>query len=50
MLKFAIRNSYFILAVCLLVAVIGVTALTRMPVDMFPAMNIPVVDRRAPSY
>ncbi len=41
--KFAIRNSYFILAVCLLVAVIGVTALTRMPVDMFPAMNIPVV-------
>ncbi len=41
--KFAIQNSYFILAVCLLVAVIGVTALTRMPVDMFPAMNIPVV-------
>ena len=41
--KFAIQNSYFILAVCLLVAVVGVTALTRMPVDMFPAMNIPVV-------
>jgi len=41
--KFAIHNSYFILAVCLLIAVIGVTALTRMPVDMFPSMNIPVV-------
>ena len=41
--KFAIQNAYFILAVCLLIAVIGVTALARMPVDMFPAMNIPVV-------
>jgi multidrug efflux pump subunit AcrB len=41
--KFAIKNAYFILAACLLIAVIGVTALARMPVDMFPAMNIPVV-------
>ena len=26
-----------------MIAVVGVTSLVRMPVDMFPAMNIPVV-------
>jgi hypothetical protein len=41
--RFSIRNPYFILVLCLIVAVLGVTSLTRMPVDMFPAMNIPVV-------
>ena len=41
--KFAIQNAYFILAACLMIAVIGVTALARIPVDMFPVMNIPVV-------
>jgi multidrug efflux pump subunit AcrB len=41
--RFAIRNPYFILVLCLMVAVLGVTTLIRMPVDMFPAMNIPVV-------
>jgi multidrug efflux pump subunit AcrB len=41
--KFAILNPHFILVLCLVTAVIGVTALTRMPVDMFPVMNIPVV-------
>jgi multidrug efflux pump subunit AcrB len=40
---FAIRNPYFIVVVCLFIAVVGVTSLARMPVDMFPAMNIPVV-------
>jgi multidrug efflux pump subunit AcrB len=40
---FAIRNPYFIAVLCLIVAVVGVTSLVRMPVDMFPAMNIPVV-------
>ena len=40
---FAIRNPYFIVVVCLIIAVVGVTSLKRMPVDMFPAMNIPVV-------
>ena len=29
--------------VCLIIAVVGVTSLMRMPVDMFPSMNIPVV-------
>jgi HAE1 family hydrophobic/amphiphilic exporter-1 len=40
---FAIRNPYFIVVFCLVIAVVGVTSLARMPVDMFPAMNIPVV-------
>src|ERR1039457_6001035 len=39
----AVRNPYFIVVVCLLIAVVGVSSLVRMPVDMFPAMNIPVV-------
>src|SRR5438067_8994830 len=43
MSNFAIRNPYFIVVVCLFIAVIGITSLTGMPVDMFPAMNIPVV-------
>src|SRR5665647_2244795 len=40
---FAIRNPYFIVVICLFIAVVGVTSLARMPVDMFPAMDIPVV-------
>ena len=43
MSRFAIRNPYFIIVVCLIIGVVGVTSLLRMPVDMFPAMNIPVV-------
>ncbi|HEY1240291.1 MAG TPA: efflux RND transporter permease subunit [Bryobacteraceae bacterium] len=43
MSRFAIRNPYFIVVVCLFIAVIGVTSAVRMPVDMFPTMNIPVV-------
>jgi multidrug efflux pump subunit AcrB len=43
MSRFAIRNPYFIVVVCLFIAVVGVSSLVRMPVDMFPAMNIPVV-------
>src|SRR3954470_13463196 len=43
MSRFAIQNPYFIVVVCLIIAVVGVSTLTRMPVDMFPAMNIPVV-------
>lgn len=40
---FAIRNPYFIVVVCLMIAVLGISSLSRMPVDMFPTMNIPVV-------
>ncbi|MDE3195821.1 MAG: efflux RND transporter permease subunit, partial [Acidobacteriota bacterium] len=43
MSRFAIRNPYFIVVICLIIAVVGATSLVRMPVDMFPAMNIPVV-------
>src|SRR6516165_3458516 len=43
MSRFAIKNPYFIVVVCLIIAVVGVTSVVRMPVDMFPAMNIPVV-------
>jgi len=41
--RFAIRTPYLIVVVCLMLAVIGTASLVRMPVDMFPAINIPVV-------
>ena len=40
---FAIRNPYFIVVVCLILAVVGTTSLVRMPVDLFPAIDLPVV-------
>ncbi len=43
MSRFAIRNPYLIVVICLVIAVVGISSLARMPVDMFPAMNIPVV-------
>src|SRR5256885_3957407 len=43
MSAFAIRNPYFIVVVCLIIAVVGISSLARMPIDMFPSMNIPVV-------
>jgi multidrug efflux pump subunit AcrB len=41
--KFALAYPYFIIMVCLVVAVVGVTTLVRMPVDLFPEIHIPVV-------
>src|SRR5271156_683385 len=41
--KFSIRNPYFIVVICLALAVVGINALTRMPVDLFPPINLPVV-------
>src|ERR1700722_1299926 len=41
--SFSIRNPYFIIVLCLALVVLGVTALARMPVDLFPPINIPVV-------
>jgi multidrug efflux pump subunit AcrB len=43
MSRFAIRTPYFIVVACLVVVVLGFTSVLRMPVDMFPPMNIPVV-------
>ena len=41
--RFSIRNPYFIVVICLALMVIGVTSLARMPVDLFPPINIPEV-------
>ncbi len=43
MTRFSIRNPYFIVVVCLLLTVIGVTSLVRMPIDLFPTINLPEV-------
>lgn len=43
MSRFAIRTPYFIVVVALVVAIVGGTAVVRMPVDMFPNINIPMV-------
>ncbi|MGD0695253.1 MAG: efflux RND transporter permease subunit [Terriglobia bacterium] len=43
MSRFAIRNPYFIIVLCLFVVVIGLTSVLRMPVDLFPTINIPEV-------
>jgi multidrug efflux pump subunit AcrB len=43
MSRFAIRTPYLIIVACLITVVLGVTSVLRMPVDMFPAMNVPVV-------
>jgi len=41
--RFALRFPYFIIVLCLIVMVLGVTCITRMAVDLFPAIKIPVV-------
>ncbi len=43
MSSFAIRYPYFIIVGCLIVAIVGGVTLVRMPVDLFPPINIPVV-------
>jgi len=43
MSSFSIRNPYFIIVICLALMVIGITSLARMPVDLFPAINLPEV-------
>ncbi len=41
--KFALRYPYFIIMVCLIIVVVGVTNIASMPVDLFPKIDIPVV-------
>lgn len=43
MSRFSIKYPYFIIVVCLMICVIGVTSVVRMPVDLFPQIRIPVV-------
>jgi hydrophobic/amphiphilic exporter-1 (mainly G- bacteria), HAE1 family len=44
MSSFSLRHPYFVVVICLFVCVLGLTALVQMPVDMFPPINIPVVE------
>ena len=41
--KFALRFPYFILMLCLMVSLVGVFNVFRMPVDLFPNIDLPVV-------
>src|SRR5579885_1928864 len=43
MSSFSIKYPYFIIVGCLMVAIVGAVTLVRMPVDLFPPINIPVV-------
>ena len=43
MSRFSIRNPYLIIVISLVVSVIGLTSVVRMPVDLFPDINIPQV-------
>ena len=44
MSSFSLRHPYFIVVICLFVCVLGLTSLFQMPVDMFPPINLPVVE------
>src|SRR5271155_1831488 len=41
--KFALKYPYFIIMLCLMVMLVGVFNVLRMPVDLFPQIDIPVV-------
>ena len=43
MSRFSIRNPYFIVVICLALSLIGGVSLARMPVDLFPTINLPEV-------
>ena len=43
MSRFAIKTPYLIVVLCLVTILVGIVSIARMPVDLFPAMNIPVV-------
>lgn len=43
MTGFALRYPFFIIMLCLVISVVGFTAVARMPVDLFPQIDIPVV-------
>jgi multidrug efflux pump subunit AcrB len=41
--KFALKFPYFIIMLCLMVGLVGVVNTVRMPVDLFPSIDMPVV-------
>jgi len=40
---FSLRNPYFIIVGALITALLGLTAFSRMPVDVFPSLKMPAV-------
>jgi len=40
---FSIKYPFFVIVACLVIAIVGTVTLVRMPVDLFPPINIPVV-------
>jgi hydrophobic/amphiphilic exporter-1 (mainly G- bacteria), HAE1 family len=40
---FSIKYPFLIIVACLVIAIVGMVTLARMPVDLFPPINIPVV-------
>jgi multidrug efflux pump subunit AcrB len=43
MSRFSLKYPYLIVVICLIVSVVGLSSVVRMPVDLFPPINIPVV-------
>jgi multidrug efflux pump subunit AcrB len=41
--RFALKYPFFVIMLCLVIAVVGITTVVRMPVDLFPQIKIPVV-------
>jgi len=41
--RFALKYPFFVIMLCLVIAVVGMTSVARMPVDLFPQIKIPVV-------
>jgi multidrug efflux pump subunit AcrB len=41
--RFALKYPFFIIMLCLVVALIGTFTVVRMPVDLFPQIDMPVV-------
>src|SRR5215470_1271095 len=41
--RFALKYPYFIIMICLVVALIGTFTVVQMPVDLFPRIDMPVV-------
>lgn len=44
MSSFSLKHPYFIVVICLFVCVLGLTSMVQMPVDMFPHIDLPVVE------
>src|SRR5713226_3187534 len=40
---FSIKYPFLIIVVCLIIAIVGSVTVARMPIDLFPPINIPVV-------